>query len=88
MIRRRYTFYGSVQGVGFRWVAKHAANSSGCTGWARNEWDGSVTMELQGEENMIDSVVMAVRNGRFIEVERMDTRNVPVEPDEYGFETY
>ena len=30
----------------------------GCTGWARNEWDGGVTMEIQGTEENIDKVVL------------------------------
>ena len=49
-VRKRYTFTGSVQGVGFRWRAKQAAFLYDCTGWVRNEWNGSVTMEIQGKE--------------------------------------
>ena len=45
MARRHISFYGWVQGVGFRYRARHAAELYGCTGWVRNEWDGSVTME-------------------------------------------
>ena len=44
MIRRRIVFYGWVQGVGFRYRARHAASLYGSTGWVRNEWNGSVTM--------------------------------------------
>ena len=50
MIRRHIIFTGWVQGVGFRYRARHAADLYGCTGWVRNEWEGSVTMEIQGEE--------------------------------------
>lgn len=57
MIRRHITFYGWVQGVGFRYRAHHAAVLYGCTGWERNEWDGSVTMEIQGTEEIIDKVI-------------------------------
>ena len=55
MIRKHIVFYGSVQGVGFRYSARHAADLYGCTGWARNEWDGSVTMEIQGTKEAIDA---------------------------------
>ena len=48
MIRKHIIFTGQVQGVGFRWRAREAARLYGCTGWCRNEWDGSVTMEIQG----------------------------------------
>ena len=54
MIRKHIVFTGQVQGVGFRWRARHAAHLYGCTGWCRNDWDGSVTMEIQGEEDAID----------------------------------
>ena len=78
MVRRRVTFTGTVQGVGFRWQARHAADLFGCTGWCRNEWDGSVTMEIQGEEERIDQVMDAIRNGRYIEIEGMDVHNIPL----------
>jgi acylphosphatase len=46
-------FSGQVQGVGFRWNARTCAEDVGCTGWVQNEWDGSVTMELQGTYDQI-----------------------------------
>lgn len=46
-------FEGEVQGVGFRWTTRNLANKIGCTGWVRNEWDGSVSMELQGNDTQI-----------------------------------
>ncbi len=84
MVRRRIVFTGMVQGVGFRWRARHAANLYGCTGWCHNEEDGSVTMEIQGEEDWIDQVILALRQGRFIVIERMETANIPLR-DERGF---
>ena len=47
MIRRHYVFIGWVQGVGFRWRAKQAADLYRCTGYVRNEWDGSVTLDWE-----------------------------------------
>ena len=35
----------------------------GCTGWVRNEWDGSVSMEIQGEESDIDQVILSIERG-------------------------
>ncbi len=81
IVRRRIVFTGMVQGVGFRWRARHAANLYGCTGWCRNEWDGSVTMEIQGEETHIDRVLEALQNGRFIEIDRMDAQNIPLQEE-------
>ena len=42
-------FTGTVQGVGFRWTCRELANQLGLTGWVRNEYDGSVSLEVQGE---------------------------------------
>jgi acylphosphatase len=41
---------GLVQGVFFRHTAKQTASSLGLVGFVRNEPDGSVQMEIQGEE--------------------------------------
>ncbi len=86
-IRKHITFSGSVQGVGFRYRARHAAALYGCTGWCRNEWDGSVTMEIQGTEEAIDQVLLSVEAGRYIWIENMDVRSVPLVEAERGFRT-
>ena len=87
MIRKRFVFSGWVQGVGFRWRAKNAAGLYGCTGWVRNEWDGSVTMELQGEEELIGQVLLAIERGRYIRIESVESRSLPLAADERGFHT-
>ena len=87
MIRRHIVFYGWVQGVGFRYRARHASEMFGCTGWCRNEWDGSVTMEIQGEEEKIDRVILAIEAGRYVRSENMDSRMIPLVEGEHGFRT-
>lgn len=87
MIRKHITFYGWVQGVGFRYRARHAANLYTCTGWVRNEWDGSVTMEIQGTEEAIDKVILAIERGTYVRIESMDSRTIPLVENEYGFRT-
>ena len=84
MVRRHFIFYGAVQGVGFRYRARHAADMYRCTGWVKNEWDGSVSMELQGEEESIERVILAIEQGRYVRIENMDSRTVPV-IEERGF---
>ena len=86
MIRRHITFTGYVQGVGFRYRARHAASLYGCTGWVRNEWDGSVTMEIQGEPERIEQVIKSIEAGRYVEIETMKSREVPL-VDERSFRT-
>ena len=87
MIRKRIVFYGWVQGVGFRYRALHAADLIGATGWVRNEFDGSVTMEIQGTEEQIDDVIRAIERGRYVRIENMDSKTIPVDPDERCFRT-
>ena len=82
MIRRHIVFRGWVQGVGFRYRARHAADLNSCTGWCKNEWDGSVTMEIQGEPENIDRVIMSIEAGRYVRIENMNSRTIPVEPGE------
>ena len=87
LIRKHIIFYGSVQGVGFRYRARHAAELYGCTGWVRNEWDGSVSMEIQGDEAQIDEVILAIERGTYVRIENMDVKTIDLVEDEYGFHT-
>ena len=87
MIRKRIVFYGWVQGVGFRYRARHAAEMVGATGWVKNEYDGSVTMEIQGTEEQIDKVILAIERGTYVRIENMDVKTIPVDPEERGFRT-
>ncbi|MBO4861824.1 MAG: acylphosphatase [Firmicutes bacterium] len=84
MVRKRMRFWGWVQGVGFRWRARNAAEAFGCTGWVSNEFDGSVLMELQGTEEQIDKVILTVEQGRYVRIENMSAETVPLQ-DENGF---
>ena len=59
----------------------------GATGWVKNEYDGSVIMEIQGTEEQIDLALRAIRGGRFIEIDRMESRTIPAEEEESGFRT-
>ena len=87
MIRKRIVFFGRVQGVGFRYHARYAASLYGCTGWARNEDDGSVTMEIQGAEGQIGKVLLAIQRERHIRIDGLDVQDIPVNESERGFRT-
>ena len=78
--RKRIIFSGRVQGVGFRYRAAYAAESLGLTGWVSNEWDETVSMEVQGEEELIDKLVDRMYNERYIRIEGISVMNMsPVE---------
>ena len=50
---KRIRVNGRVQGVFFRAAAKREAESLGLTGWARNDDDGAVTIEVEGAPESI-----------------------------------
>lgn len=55
--------YGDVQGVFFRDSAKKKADEFGVTGFARNDADGTVYMEAEGEEPALKDFVEWCREG-------------------------
>ena len=83
--RKRITFYGYVQGVGFRYRAYYAASSVGVTGWVENQDDGSVIMEIQGTQSQIDQVVEMIEKGTFIQVMNMKVKTMPADEEEREF---
>lgn len=83
-IRKRIVFHGRVQGVGFRYTAKYLAQSLGLTGWVKNEYDGTVIMEVQGRELLIFKLMEGLNNGRYIQIGWIDSEDIPVE-EERGF---
>jgi len=85
IIRKQIRCYGSVQGVGFRYRAENAAALLGATGWVTNNPDGSVSMEIQGTEEMIDRVLLMISQGTYINIERMDVKRISIVEKEYGF---
>ena len=85
LMRQRIVFFGWVQGVGFRWRAVQAASKSGATGWVRNDPSGSVTMEVQGTQDEIDNVILAIRQSPYISIDRMDVVSLPVMEGERAF---
>ena len=88
VVRKHIVFKGWVQGVGFRWRAMKAADLYGCTGWVRNEFDGSVTMEIQGPEECIDQVLVALNRGSYIRIEDMRVKTLPLKEGEFGFRAW
>jgi acylphosphatase len=54
---------GRVQGVGFRETTKYVADQSGIKGWIRNEADGTVYLEAEGEQWELDSFIEWCNDG-------------------------
>ena len=62
-VRRRAVVTGHVQGVWFRAFVADAARRYGVAGFARNEPDGSVLVELEGGQEAVSSVIEQCRIG-------------------------
>lgn len=84
-IRRGFSFWGRVQGVGFRYKMYYLAQKYNATGWVQNEFDGSVTSEVQGDEISVDMILQALFNDRYIRIDDMETKALPLEKNERGF---
>lgn len=78
-------FSGHVQGVGFRYRARYAADGLGITGWVRNEWNGTVEMEAQGTEEQINQLLKMINRGSYVQIDRIDTEQIPTDEHERGF---
>lgn len=62
-IRRHILVRGRVQGVGFRYWARAAAERAGLSGWIRNRSDGSVEAEFEGTVAAVEGMIDAVHRG-------------------------
>jgi len=83
--RYRFRFYGRVQGVGFRYTAKYLSSHLSLTGYVRNEYDGSVTVELQGQQWRIDEWLQRIHEDRYIRIEETEQKELPIVEDERSF---
>ena len=84
-------FVGQVQGVGFRWTSQRVAFDLGLTGWVRNEPDGSVSMELQGQDEAVATFFTRLLESyrRFPISYTIDAKeDIPPVPDEAEFSVH
>ena len=86
-VRKHIYFSGRVQGVGFRYSAIYLARPLGLTGWVENLWDGRVEMEVQGDEDAIAELLRGLRTQRFIIIDDIEIRTIPLVEDERSFRT-
>jgi acylphosphatase len=64
---------GRVQGVGFRAFVVEKGLAVGATGWARNRWDGSVEVVAEGDQQVLEELLAALRIGpRVANVTKVD----------------
>lgn len=63
IVARRFVIGGRVQGVGFRMFAAHYAAAEGVHGYAKNLDDGRVEAVVEGDEEAVDRMELALRRG-------------------------
>lgn len=69
---------GKVQGVSFRAVTKVVADQMGIRGMIRNEKDGSVYMEAEGDDTLLEVFIEWCNEG----TDRAKIENVEITPGE------
>ena len=81
-IRKRVLFYGDVQGVGFRYFARMHAERYNVTGFVENLYDGSVLLEVEGRDYVVDAFLEDISKGNWhINIERMEAKEIPLRED-------
>ena len=73
---------GIVQGVAFRYHTALKANELGLQGWVRNNKDGSVQVEAQGQGSSLNDLIRYLHKGPMhakvdeVEIKWMETREI------------
>lgn len=85
--RVRLHVTGRVQGVGFRYFTLSVGRNLGVSGWVKNEPDGSVSVEAEGESAAIEQLLLQVRQGpAHARVEHVSVADLPPSGAGGGFE--
>ncbi len=79
---RRYRLSGRVQGVGFRFFTRRAAEKLGVDGWVRNRLDGAVEVMARADPFTLDAFETMLQRGpmgaRVDEIEKETLENAQV----------
>ena len=84
-VRRHFSISGQVQGVGFRYRARYAAQALELTGWVEHEDDGSVTLEVQGDPDKFPELFTMIQRSDYVRITDIRQKDLPPDPWERGF---
>lgn len=85
--RLEATVHGLVQGVGYRWYARHLARRLNLSGYVRNRYDRTVEVVAEGQERTLREFLSHLETGPSAAVvERVDVKWSPASSAFYGFE--
>ncbi|NIF20635.1 acylphosphatase [Candidatus Pantoea multigeneris] len=81
--------YGKVQGVGFRYSTQAKANDLGVQGYAHNLEDGSVEVLAWGEAELVQELILWLKEGgpRSAEIDRVLVQPHRTDNPPHGFTT-
>ena len=84
--RMAISIYGRVQAVGYRYFIKEAAQRYHISGWVKNMETGEISIEAQGEDELLKRFVQDVEQGpRISHVDEMKIAEIPVKEQERSF---
>ena len=85
VVRKKVVFSGRVQNVGFRLEIYTIAERMRLTGTVKNLKDGSVEVEVQGEEQQIYFLVHCMKSLKRASVKKVTMSDLPLNESEKGF---
>lgn len=85
-IRTAVRYLGRVQGVGFRATARALAQPLPVTGLVRNEPDGTVWLEAQGQPDDIEKLLDSIGRAMQGRIDRANRQDLPVREHEDSFQ--
>ena len=85
-MRVAVVYEGRVQGVGFRATVREIAGRHRVAGWVRNEADGSVRLEAEGEAAEIERFRETIRDVMKPFIARERVESMPADAEYAGFE--
>lgn len=74
-----------MQGVGFRATVRSIARALNVTGFVRNEPDGSVYVELQGDSGAVQAAIDKIDEAMGRNIHQSTANPLPPVPIEQGF---
>ncbi|UYV11608.1 MAG: acylphosphatase [Phycisphaera sp.] len=85
-IRTAVRYLGRVQGVGFRATARSLAQLMPITGLVRNEPDGTVWLEAQGQPGDVEAFLGELTRAMHGCIDRANREELPVQEHEAAFQ--
>lgn len=81
---KRFTFFGKVQGIGFRAAAEMLAFKHAIGGWVQNNDNGTVSLVIEGEEEKIKDFMDHLKRYFKNNIDKIEEK----EEDEHGFKEF